>query len=192
MIVSTQETTHWITVVLDDEPIRKLHRSIFGSADLPKSPSSEEELAAILDKIELNGARQYALKRLAMQAYWSGALRKLMEERGIGTAIIDSVLEECQRYGYINDEEWVNGFIEGQKRKRVGPRMIAQKLRAKGVPEHMYEDSLDEDSPAERLRELIESKYAKRNLSDYKERQKVVASLMRKGYELNDIFAALS
>lgn len=191
MIVSTQETTHWITVLLNHEPLRKIHRSIFKAGELPQSVSSEEELVGFLNKIETSGARHYVLKRLAMQSQWSGQLRKLLEEREVAAKTIDAILAECERNGYINDEEWVNNFIAGQKRKRVGPRVISQKLRSKGIPPELYEPHLNDDAPSDRLQELIRSKYAKRNLSDYKEKQKVVASLVRKGYDFQDVFEAI-
>jgi len=169
-----------LIVSVDEEPYKEIHTSIFGFN--PKFSSLEE-----LAEHEYQGAKRYALKRLAMQGTLSSKLRDLLEERLVSTEVIDKVIEDCQQSGYLNDADWVDAFVRCQKRKRIGPQMIRMKLREKGVKTHVELDINERTQ----IKALLESKYKNRDLKDYKERQKVIASLMRKGYTLSSILEEL-
>lgn len=191
MTVSCELEYDWILVKLDGELFRKLHVSIVGKKPEIPFHAEEESLTSLIAKLETAGARQYALRKVAAQAVLSMQLRDSLKERGISTQIIQPIIDEFQRNGYINDEDWIASFVRVQKAKKAGPQMIFQKLRMKGVPEELIEPFMEEDSPQERLKTLIQTKYANRDLSQYKEKQKVVAALVRKGYALDDILNVL-
>lgn len=192
MLVTCEVEYSWVLIKWDGELFRKLHVSILGSApQLPFQASEESELETHINKLEIPGARQYALKRVAGQAMLSMQLKEALIEKGVYPAIADPIIEEFKASGYLNDEDWIASFIRVQKQKKAGPQMIAQKLRAKGVPELLFNALLDEDDPQERLRQLIAAKYGDRDLSDFKEKQKVVAALARKGYSYDDILNLL-
>jgi regulatory protein len=93
--------------------------------------------------------------------------------------------------GVIDDEAWVASFVRSQS-KRCGLRIIQQKLRAKGISADT--SSFAGDSPAaenEAILHLLNTRYRKKDLSQTKEKQKVIASLMRKGFAYQQIIAAL-
>ena len=46
-------------------------------------------------------------------------------------------------------------------------------------------------SDLEAIQKLLNTKYAKRKLSDYKEKGKVISSLVRKGFALEDVLKAI-
>jgi regulatory protein len=97
--------------------------------------------------------------------------------------------------GFLNDDEWTASFVRGQSNRKVGPRAIAQKLASKGVRGEKLEQALENSwNPSEQkalITSLLKSRYAKKNLSDFKERQKVIASLMRKGFDFSAIMGCL-
>lgn len=192
MMVTCEVEYSWVLIKWDGELFRKLHTSIIGSKpQLPFQASEEKELQESIHKLEVPGARQYALKRVAGQAMLSMQLKEALVEKGVYPHIADPIIEEFKSSGYLNDQDWIASFIRVQKLKKTGPQMIAQKLKAKGVPERLFSTLLDDDDPQERLRQLIATKYANRDLSDFKEKQKVVAALARKGYSFDDILNIL-
>lgn len=137
--------------------------------------------------------KRLAYKRLAMRAYYSRELADLLVEKGSTPEIALQVVDELTQLGYINDREWVQGTIRSLTARKYGPKTIAYKLASKGIPENEYEEFLEEvnQGQSEQIARLLATKYKNRNLSDFKERQKVIAAVMRKGFDLSEVIQAL-
>lgn len=191
MSVTCEIEYKWVLIKLDGELFRKLHVSIIGSAPELPAEADEETLAAHITRLETHGSRQYALRKVAAQAMLSMQLRDALKERGVKPQIIAPIIDEFQQSGYLNDDDWIASYVRVQKLKKAGPQAIFQKLRMKGVPEELVKSHLQEDNPQDRIKQLIATKYSGRNLDDYKERQKVIAALARKGYSFDDILNVL-
>lgn len=192
MTVTSNLVQKWVHIHYKDELLKKMHLSIIGKGgNLPTFSESEEHLLGLLDQMEASGARQWALKKIAAQPVLSQQLEKSLRERGVSPSTIEQIISDFKRVGYLNDEEWIASFVRVQKMKRVGPQMIVQKLKMKGVPAELIAPYMEDDSTKERIKELLKSKYARRDLTDYKEKQKVVASLARKGYSFEDVFQVI-
>lgn len=135
-------------------------------------------------------AKRYALKRLSSQSLHSAQLRKILHEKQVSDDIINQIIVEFQRLGFLNDPEWIQSYIRGHS-KRHGPRSILAKLRLKGIAREEVEETLhsmsDSDTQKESILNLLKTRYKSRDLSDYKEKQKVIASLMRKGFDFDAI-----
>ena len=142
--------------------------------------------------LEYRMAKNYAIRRLSLQGMLSTALARLLKERLVSVQTVNKVLEDLSELGFVNDQEWVASFVRSQSGKKVGPRAIAQKLANKGIRGEKLELALEkswgaaEQTPL--ILQLLKSRYAKRNLSDFKERQKVVAALVRRGFDVTVIF----
>lgn len=185
-----------LTIFCDGVPWRDLHTAVFGRKPaLPKECRSIEEFDEHFTVIEYQHVKNYALRRLSMQAMLSSALSRSLKERLIPEKVIQKVILELIALGFLNDEEWTASFVRSQSNRKVGPRAIAQKLASKGVRgeklEQALEGSWDVNEQKKLITGLLKSRYAKRNLSDYKEKQKVVASLIRKGFDLSAIMNCL-
>ncbi len=192
MTVSSTIEQKWVHIHYEDELLKKMHLSIIGSGgSLPSFCESKERLLSQLAEMEATGARQWALKKIASQPVLSKQLEKSLYERSVSRATVEQIISDFKRLGYLNDEEWIASFVRVQKLKKVGPQMIVQKLKMKGAPEELIAPHMEDNSTKERIKELLATKYAKRDLSDYKERQKVVASLARKGYSFEDVFQVI-
>jgi len=87
---------------------------------------------------------------------------------------IASLIEE----GWLNDEEMAKRFVEREKQKGYGAKMIALKLKEKG---DFLKVAIEESKEA--VRDLVAKRYLKQ-LPD--RRPQVIAALMRRGlpYEL--------
>lgn len=137
-------------------------------------------------------AKRQAYKRLSMRAYHSIEMRRYLTEKGASAEIIAQVIEELKRLGYINDNEWVAGMIRSLSSRKYGPKAIGYKLHLKGIPQEEVIPHLKLlGGQHEQIRLLIDSKYKGRDLSLYKERQKVVSSLIRKGYDPSEVIEVI-
>lgn len=179
---------------VDGEAWREIHTGIFGKRpSLPKGIASPEEWEKAFSVLEYQQAKNYIIRRLASYELPSTVLRDNLQQRLVSEDVIDRLLTEFCSLGYLNDEEWVERFVQRQVRRKLGPRAIAHKLAAKGFRDvsSVLDECNDEETQQSLIRELLATRYAKYNLSDFKERQKVVASLVRRGFSLSTIHKQL-
>lgn len=137
--------------------------------------------------------KRIAYKKLAMRSYYSKEMEDLLIEKGADEATTEQVIKELTKLGYLNDEEWIQGAIRVFCARKYGPKRIAYKLQQKGVPPEEFIPFLEavQHSQAEALVNLLQTRYKNRDFLDYKEQQKIIASLARKGYDFSHIMDAL-
>ncbi len=173
------------SVYIDDDFFKDIHFSIFGKR--PKFVFHSGDLEEQFSQQEFLKAKAFVLRRLSQRNYSSFELKKALKERHVSPQSIDKVLDECRHLGYLDDQSWLEGYITTLQMKKMGPRAIMMKLQSKGVPEEAYSAVLSEivtpDTQFERIAKLLETRYRSRDLTDYKEKQKVIASLLRKGFD---------
>jgi len=116
--------------------------------------------------------KAYAL--LAKKAYFTRQLTKKLKEKGYPDQEITTLIKELVERGWVNDAELGSRYIEQQKAKGYGARVIAFKLREKAGPLDL---PIEESTDAAKA--LIERKYLK-DLPEKKD--KVIRSLLRRGY----------
>lgn len=179
------------TIYVDDEPWIDVHTKIFGfNVMLPECVS----LADLQEKfvaLEYAKAKKYALGCLSQRSYPSSQLKKLLEKNLISSGTTQKILLECTNLGYINDAEWMERFIKAQINRHVGPKSIVCKLMSKGLSqkeaEHGIEKFSDSEATIKGIQHLLKTKYKNRELSDYREKQKVFAALVRRGFSIEVI-----
>jgi regulatory protein len=145
---------------------------------------------------EITAAKRIVFRRLAIRSYATQELRKILTEKGISEDTAEVVIAECIELGYCNDIQWIADFVRSHQARKMGPRAILMKLKARGINEELIEHAREhlEESPAdqESIHKLLTTKYRTRNLADFKERQKVIAALMRRGFDLEEIKKAIT
>lgn len=134
--------------------------------------------------MNLEKAWSYALWRLSRQSYLTRNLDKLLERKGAEADVRKAVIEKLTRLKYLDDEAWAASFIRIKQSQAQGPKKIALLLRSKGLkpPENLGE--VDQE---EQIKHLLKTRYSRRDLSDVKERQKVIAALFRRGFSWESI-----
>lgn len=182
-----------LLLMQDDEVIKEIHTSIFGKNPrfvAKGSLSISEQLLSWEKKC----VRNFVLRRLAKKGYTSFELKKILKERLVSASSIEEVVSEMERLGAIDDKEWVLGFIRG-KSKSSGTKSIIYKLKNIGIPEEMAAPLLAQEESerpqGERIRYLLERKFRKYDLTQAKEKQKAIASLLRRGFDYEEIVSEL-
>jgi regulatory protein len=183
-----------LLLTVDNQERRQLHKAIFGHT--PKLQAETlQELQSALETAEKRGARNFIIRRLALKSYSSYELQRLLKERLVSDATAHLLLSEFKALGYLDDEQWLEGYIKSCQAQKYGPRAIASKLRKKGVPEDVASAAIAQSCSSEdsdsAIKRLLTTRYRSRNLSIYKEKQKVVAALLRRGFTFDAIIKAI-
>lgn len=179
------------TIFIDDEPWVDTHTKIFGNS--PNFPICEtlEQFKEKFFALEYAKAKKYAMDRLAARSYPSVQLQKLLARNLVSSATIQKLVLEFTRLGYLNDDEWIDRFVKGQASRNIGKQKIVYKLASKGISPKLAEERvsqlLNQADAQKSIRHLMQTKYKNRNLSVFKEKQKVFAALVRKGFDIETI-----
>lgn len=143
---------------------------------------------------QLKKAKLKALKLLERMDRTEAQLREKLKAAEFDPEIIEQAIVYVKSFGYIDDERYVRNYIE-YRQDRKSRRQLEQELQfRKGVTPELIQKVYDELEPYdERL--LIKSQLEKKKYSakaaDWNGRQKIVASLMRKGFQMGDILAVM-
>lgn len=189
-VISSQNQSEILSIFINGEEYQKIHSSIFGKKPRFLACSSEEEWQKAFEKMEYARTKNYVLRRLSARYYHSAQLIKLLKERLVSLSTITKIIDECQHWGYLNDVDWIHAFVKSH-RKKLGLSVIWRKLQQKGIPreeiDRLREDYRDSEAECESIRHLLKTKYRNKDLQSYKERNKVIASLLRKGFNFETI-----
>jgi regulatory protein len=189
------ENRSCIAILIDGEFWRKGDITILGKKpDLPGQCNSIEELESLYKVLEYQGAKRYAYKRLALKSMPSYELANLLAKKHISESVCNTLIEELTRQGYLNDKDWAEAYVKYQSHKKYGPKAILHKLRAKGYKnsDHVIASVSAPDVQSDSILKIISTRYRSRDFSDPYEKNKVIAALVRKGYDLDIILKTIS
>jgi len=187
---------HQFTLYINEEAYCNIHAKIFGkNPKLSLKGNSVSELTENFHDQEYDYAKRYIFKRLAAKYYHSRELAKILQNFLVSEPTIQRILEKCQTIGYVNDQEWVESFIRCHQNRNIGPQEMARKLKQKQVPDIEIHQALKKlDNPQlqqQRILTLLTSRYRTRDLKNAKEKHKVIGSLFRRGFDLDQIYETL-
>lgn len=132
----------------------------------------------------LRKAKKRALYLLGERDMCRGELHGKLTKT-YGEEIAGEAVDYVSELGYINDEEYAQKLAEYLiKRKRWGIYRAKRDMIHRGLDAELVENTLAEFSEEEldeELIELIEKKYLSK-ISDYDDKRRTIAALMRRGY----------
>ena len=151
------------------------------------------ELERIRRESDIDKAKEKAFSLLGFKQYSTKQLRdKLLEKYDENTA--DCVIRRIEELGYLNDRQYAEALVNGViTAKNMSPKAARNYLYSKGISKEITDELMENYSgnEIEDIRELLERKYRRYDLSDPDQRKKVTASLFRKGFRLSDIAEAI-
>lgn len=114
-----------------------------------------------------------------------------MRKYGASDEVCEAVLKKLDELGFIDDQRWLEAFVRGKQNKRWGPKRIIAALKLKGFNEGQILPLLEEMDQVQSIFELLDTRYKKYDLSQWKERNKVAQALLRRGFDSQQVFEAL-
>lgn len=144
---------------------------------------AESRYDEIVETILCKRARERVIYLLKASDKTETELRRKLTEGGYPPAAVDYAIALCEKYGYINDENYTRHYIQ-QNKMRKSRRQLQYELQQKGISKQQIETALEEDQPDEygQVKRLLEKKGYWREELELKDKQKLRMWLMRKGF----------
>lgn len=152
----------------------------------------EAELESLQQTAVLDKANMRALDYLARRPRSQWELRDYLKRKDYDSPTIDTILNKLSDYGYIDDLKFAQAWINNRRLlKPTSLRRLQQELLQKRVDREVIEEALQTDEGDEQsaLQELINKK---RQQTRYQDDQKLIAYLLRQGFNYSDIKTALA
>ena len=176
------------TIYVDSETAIKFH------LDTSKE-YTEEDFEEILSDSEYNVTKNRAFNILEYRAHTEKELfDKLCQKTDEDTA--NAVVEKMRDIGLVDDRALLKDKLENLLNvKKYGPIRVINELVLKGFDRDEIRETIEEMEYDEfsTVCEIIEKRYSDELVdSDIKTRQKIMAALMRKGFNYDDVKSAMN
>lgn len=148
---------------------------------------SAEELEKLQQTAIIDKAYMRALDFLSRRMRSEWELRDYLRRKDYDSPTVDIILNKLSEYNYIDDKKFAAAWVENRRLlKPTSLRRLRQELTQKHVSREIVNEVLAEDLGDEQgaLKQMIEKKQAK---SRYKDQQKLIAYLLRQGFNYSDI-----
>ena len=195
IVTELRKRRHRLTaVILDDgEPVPVDTETLLTAGIAVGSSLTPEQWEELIALSQSNRAYEKALYLLEYRAHSRKELAdKLRREYGEELAL--QTVEKMDVLGLTDDESFARDYArELLTVRQYGVHRVRSELLRKGIDKELVEQILaeQEEDPVERLAQLIGKKY--RPLpTDPKGMQKIMAAMVRRGYEFSDVRQALT
>jgi regulatory protein len=153
---------------------------------------TDVELEELQQKAVLDKANMRALDYLSRRPRSEWEVRDYLKRKEYDSPTIDIIVNKLSDYGYIDDIKFAQAWINNRRLlKPTSLRRLRQELMQKHVDKEVIAAALETDEGDEKsaLQELIDKKQQQ---TRYQDEQKLIAYLLRQGFNYGDIKAALS
>lgn len=158
------------------------------------TPWTEQLAEALREELDRGNAYRAAVRILTKRAKSSGELRRKLREYAYETEAIEWAVSRLLELGVLNDEEYARMVVRSQlSRKPAGRRLLAGKLREKGIEpsiiDRVLEEQLADRDTLEDARKL--ARQAVHSISDRHEsevrKRRITGRLARRGFDFDVI-----
>jgi len=156
---------------------------------------SEKVFEQIIEETVYRRSKQKALAILKFKDRTEQELRGKLSDTGYPEEVINRTIAYVTEYGYLNDTRYVTAFI--RDRKNIKSKMVIKtQLLQKGAQKELIERILKEeytfsesevDPELQAIKKAVSKKTKNLDLLNIEEKQKLMASLYRKGFSFDNI-----
>lgn len=143
---------------------------------------------------QLRKAKLKALNLLERMDRTEAQLREKLLDAEFEPEVVEQAIGYVKGFGYLDDERYVRNYIE-YRRNQKSRRQLEQELQfRKGVPRELIQrvyEELEPDDEKRLIRKQLEKKHYRSSECDEKQRQKLIAALLRKGFHMSDILSVM-
>ncbi len=139
-----------------------------------------------------------AMNLLQKKDYTTKQLRDKLEEGLYSNELIDEAILFVKSYKYLDDDRYARDYISYHMSTRSKNR-IMQDLVTKGISKDMLVPIMEElyseesgDVELKQVKALLDKKHYDPDMTDFKEKQKIMAFLMRRGFQMSTIKKAMN
>lgn len=151
-------------------------------------PFDRAQFDAFLTERSASYALQKAVTLLASRDRTEKEIVDALRQNAYPEPTIARVMARLQQEGYLDDAAFAAHWTAARTARGWGARRIRQELCAKGVEREQIDRALssaDADSMAESALKVARKAAKGRDMSSPTERQKVIAALVRRGFDFS-------
>jgi regulatory protein len=153
----------------------------------------------IMEDTVLRRVKQKALAILKFMDRSEQELRKKLSDAGYSEKVVDQAIVYVKEYKYLDDDRFAMSYVRSRKNSK-SKLAIKTELIQKGISKETidavfmeeYENNEQEDAELSAIQKAIAKKTKTPESLSYEEKQKLIASLYRKGFDLSKIKKELS
>lgn len=184
----TELTKKKVKVEFDHQFTLALYKGELNLFHLKEGAEVPEELVSELEKKVLKKrAVKYAMHLLQKKDYTEKELTDKLMHAGYSERCSMWALEYVASYGYVDDRKYAVRYLETYS-DRKSMRKMQMELRQKGISDELFAEARDEaevEDEQDTLRYFAEKKARSLDLSQEKDRQKLLRFLVGRGFCFN-------
>jgi len=183
-----------VRIYINDEFAFSLYPGEIRKLNLDEGmPLSDNLYQQINEEVLFKGAVLRAMHLLEKVDRTEFEVRKKLKENEYTPEAIDHAVNYVKQYHYLDDERYTKDYIRFKSAKSSKSK-ITQELRQKGVNKDLITSCMEESSfdETDLIKKWIRKKYPVMRELEWSEKQKLFASLYRKGFSTNRIEKAYS
>lgn len=185
-------------VYINYEPAFALYNKELKTYNVKENEALSEQNYSDIVQMLSKRATVRAMNLLKTKDYTQKELINKLELSYYPKKSIDDALTYVERYGYINDKRYVENYIAFKASKK-SRKQIEQLLKEKGIDSDIIESALEayygDSSECEEglILSMLKKKYGNIPMEelDYKQKQKMMAYMYRKGFSMDTIRKAV-
>lgn len=154
----------------------------------------------ITENVLVKRCKKRALNLLLKGDMTEMKLRSKLSDGKYSDSVIDAAIKYVKGYNYIDDRRYALSYISSKSstdskntiRRKLIERGVAKDIIDSCIEEFYVEDELNINVERELIERLIHKKCKDISSLEYTEKQKIIASIMRKGFSYYDVEAVFS
>ena len=181
-------------IFLDGEFAFALYKGELSAYQIKKGKEiTKEAYRELTTQVLPKRAKLRAMNLLKARAYTEAELRKKLRQGFYAENFIQGALDYVKSYGYVDDLAYAMEFIR-YRAESLSKKQIQNKLLQKGIAQEIIGNAFlecEEEgtfiAEIQQISAYLEKKQYCPEQCDFKEKQKLVAALYRKGFSINSI-----
>lgn len=180
-------------IEIDGQPAFVLYRGELFRYKIEKDHEISPEIyCEITEEVLVKRAKLRAMHLLEKMDRTKADLRRKLEQGGYPANAVDAALEYVESFHYIDDAKYASSYISARRNVK-GRARLKMELMHKGVDaaviDEAFEELQDEIEPRDAIRELLMKKRRTEGPMEEKEKQRLYAFFMRRGFSSSDILS---
>ncbi len=181
------------TLTVNGETLKNVNVEVALSYGIREGEIEEERYREFLKENARQNAKAYLYTMLSRKARTVKEARDRLYEKGYHKDAVEYAITTVSSYGYLNDEQYVENFIENALRNK-GSFRVKRELKDKGIESSLIENAtlgIDVETEEEAC-VRVATKYLKgKSFEDEKTRERLFRHLVSRGYSYEIIKHAL-
>lgn len=188
-------------IYLNDEFAFVLYKSEIKEYGIKENKElSDETIKSIIENVLKKRAKKRAMNLLLKGDMTEAKLREKLSDGKYSQEVIDDAISYVKSYHYIDDRRYAMSFISYKSatdskntiRRKLIERGVSKDIIDSCIEEYYVEDNLNAGVERELIKKYILKKCKNISTLEYTDKQKIIASIMRKGFSYYDIEAVFS